>query len=127
MATMEQVIAAYLHLRQEKEAISKRHKEELAPITDKMNKLLAWTHQQLQSQGQKNARVDSGTAFLQTDISVTVEDWDAVWDFVVANGLKSMLERRVSKGVVQEFIESTGDVPPGVKVTSEISCHIRKS
>lgn len=127
MATMDQVIAAYIHLRAEKEAMAKRHKEELAPLTDKMNKLLAWTHQQLQSQGQKNARVDSGTAFLQTDISVTVEDWDAVWDFVTANGLKAMLERRVSKGVVQEYIESTGEVPPGVKVTSEISCHIRKS
>jgi hypothetical protein len=127
MATMDQVIEAYLLLRQEKETILKKHKEELAPYTDKMNKLLAWTHQQLQSQGQKNARVDSGTAFLQTDVSVTVEDWDSVWDFVVTNGLKAMLERRVSKGVVQEYIESTGEVPPGVKVTSEISCHIRKS
>lgn len=127
MATMDQVIAAYLELREKKEKIVKRHKEELAPYTDKLNKLLAWTHQQLQSQGQKNARVDSGTAFLQTDTSVTVEDWDAVWEFVVANGLKAMLERRVSKGVVQEYIESTGEIPPGVKVTSEISCHIRKS
>jgi hypothetical protein len=127
MATMDQVIAAYIHLREEKDKLSKKQKEEMAPLTDKMNKLLAWTHQQLQSQGQKNARVDSGTAFLQTDISVTVEDWDAVWNFVVSNGLKALLERRVSKGVVQEYIESTGEVPPGVKVTSEISCHIRKS
>lgn len=127
MATMDQVIEAYITLREERDKLVKKQKEELAKYTDKMNKLLAWTHQQLQSQGQKNARVDSGTAFLQTDVSVTVEDWDQVWDFVVTNGLKAMLERRVSKGVVQEYIESTGEVPPGVKVTSEISCHIRKS
>lgn len=127
MATMDQVIAAYLHLRQQKEEMARRHKEEMAPLTESMNKLLAWTHQQLQSQGQKNARVDSGTAFLQTDVSATVVDWDQLWQFVIDNNMKAMLERRVSKGVVQEYIESTGEIPPGVKVTSEISCHIRKS
>lgn len=127
MATMDQVIAAYLHLRTEKEKMAKRHKEEMAPLNDQMNKLLAWTHQQLQSQGQKNARVDSGTAFLQTDTSATVIDWDQLWEFVIQKDMRSMLERRVSKGVVQEYIESTGEIPPGVKVTSEISCHIRKS
>lgn len=127
MATMDQVVAAYIALKAEKEKLVKKQKEDLAPLTDKLNKLLAWTHQQLLSQGQKNARVDSGTAFLQTDVSVTVEDWDKTWAFIQTENLASMLERRVSKGVVQEYIESTGVVPPGVKVTSEISCHIRKS
>jgi hypothetical protein len=127
MATMDQVIAAYLELRRHKDEIVKRHKEELAPVTDKLNKLLSWTQNQLNSQGQKNARVDSGTAFLQTDTSVTVQDWDTVIGFIKEHGLFEMLERRVSKGVVQEYIESTGEIPPGVKVSSEISCHIRKS
>lgn len=127
MATMDQVIAAYLKLRQHKDEVSKRHKEELAPVNDQLNKLMAWTHGQLNSQGQKNARVDSGTAFLQTDTSVTVQDWDTVIAFIKEHGLFELLERRVSKGVVQEYIESTGEIPPGVKVVSEISCHIRKS
>lgn len=127
MATMDQVIAAYLKLKAEKEIMAKRHKEEMAPLTDKLNKLMMWCHQQLNSQGQKNARVDSGTAFLQTDVSVTVDDWDTVIDFIKEQGLWAMLERRVSKGVVQEYIEATGTVPPGVKISSEVSCHIRKS
>lgn len=127
MASMDQVIAAYLHLRAEKDKMAARHKEEIAPLNDKLNKLLAWTHNQLNSQGQKNARVDSGTAFLQTDTSVTVEDWDTVVEFIKTTNQFELLERRVSKGVVQEYIEATGEIPPGVKVKSEISCHIRKS
>lgn len=127
MATMDQVVAAYLQLKQQKEQMVKRHKEELAPLTDKLNKLMAWCHQQLNSQGQKNARVDSGTAFLQTDVSVTVEDWDTMLEFIKATDQFQFLERRVSKGVVQEYIEATGEVPPGVKVSADISCHIRKS
>lgn len=127
MATMDEVIEAYLALRQVKEETTRRHKEELAPINDKMMKLQAWCQKQLQAQGQKNARVDAGTTFLQTDVSVTVQDWDAVLAFIKENDLFALLEKRVSKGVVQEYIESTGEIPPGVKVTSEISCHIRKS
>lgn len=127
MATMDQVVAAYLKLRQERDALKKKQAEEMAPLNDKMMKLQAWCQAQLQSQGQRNARVDSGTCFLQTDTSVTVEDWDTVLSFVKDKDLYAMLEKRVSKGVVQEYIESTGEVPPGVKVTQEISCHIRKS
>lgn len=127
MASMDQVVAAYLQLRTHRDEVSRKHKEEMAPINDKLNKLSSWVHNQLNSQGQKNARVDAGTAFLQTDTSVTVQDWDSVLQFIKDNGFFEMLERRVSKGVVTEFIESTGTVPPGVKVTSEISCHIRKS
>ncbi len=127
MASMDQVIAAYLQLRQLKDETARRHKEEMAPINDKMNKLQSWVHSQLNSQGQKNARVDAGTAFLQTDTSVTAQDWDTVLQFIKDNGLFEMLERRLSKGVVTEYIESTGSIPPGVKITSEVSCHIRKS
>lgn len=127
MATMDQVVAAYLQLRQQRDELKKKQAEEMAPINEKLLKLQAWCQQQLQSQGQKNARVDSGTCFLQTDTSITVEDWDQISDFIKVNDLWPMLEKRVSKGVVQEYIESTGEVPPGLKVSQEISCHIRRS
>lgn len=127
MATMDQVVEAYLKLRAHRDTVVKRQKEELAPVQDQLNKLLAWTHGQLISQGQKNARVDSGTCFLQTDTSIVVEDWAQTIEFIKTTGQFELLEKRVSKGVVQEFIESTGTIPPGVKVTSDISCHIRKS
>ncbi|HXS14477.1 MAG TPA: hypothetical protein VN734_17390 [Acidobacteriaceae bacterium] len=127
MATMDQVVAAYLQLRQQRDELKKKQAEEMAPINDKLLKLQSWCQQQLQSQGQKNARVDSGTCFLQTDTSVTVSDWDEFQGFVKENDMFAMLEKRASKGVVQEYIEATGEIPPGLKVTSEITCHIRKS
>lgn len=127
MATMDQVVAAYLDLKKRRDDIKKRHAEELAPINDALMKMLAWCQGQLNSQGQRNARVDSGTVFLQTDASVVVQDWDAVLQFVKDKDMFAMLEKRVSKGVVQEYIEATGEIPPGVKITQEVSCHIRRS
>lgn len=126
MATLDDVIGAYLKLRAQKEALSKKHKEEMAPLNDGMNKCQAWVHQHLMSQGTRNTRTDSGSAFLQDDFSVTVQDWPVILAFVREHNLWEFLEQRVSKTVISEFIESTKTLPPGLKTSTEISCHIRK-
>lgn len=124
---VDQVLAAYLQLRARKEEITKRHKEELAPINDQMQKCLLWVQQKLQEQGLTNFKGSSGIAFLQTDTTVSVKDWDATLEWIKANEAWSVLEKRVSKSVVQDFIEAHNEVPPGLSVTSETCAHIRKS
>ena len=124
--TLNDVIAAYLKLRTAKEELVKKHKEELAPLNEAMLKCQLWVHQQLQSQGQQNTRTEAGSAFLQTDTSVTVESWDDTIAWIKENDAWDFLEKRVSKSVVQDYLEAANAIPPGVKVTSDISCHIRK-
>ena len=125
--TIDQVIAAYVKLRDKRDALKKQQAADMAPINENMYKLQCWLQKQLQDTGQTSAKTTAGTAFLQTDISVAVEDFDAILAFIQAHNLWAMLEKRVSKSVVQDYIESTQELPPGVKVTSEISCHIRRS
>lgn len=124
---VDDVIRAYRTLREQKEKLAKQHAEELAPLNDQMNKCLLWVQQQLQNQGLTNFKGESGIAFLQTDTSVSVKDWDATLAWIKENDAWMFLEKRVSKSVVQEFIESTKQVPPGVHVSQETSAHIRKS
>ena len=125
--TIDQVIAAYVKLRDAKEALKKKQAAEMAPINDNLYKLGLWLQKTLQETGQTSAKTAAGTAFLQTDMSVAIEDWERILQFIQANDLWAMLERRVSKSVVTEYIESTKQVPPGVKITSEVSCHVRRS
>jgi len=124
---VDQVLGAYLQLRTAKEDLVKRHKEELAPLNDQMQKCLLWVQQQLQSQGLTNFKGESGIAFLQTDTSVSVKDWDATFEWIKANNAWSFLERRVSKSVVQDFVEATNELPPGLHLSQEVCAHIRKS
>jgi hypothetical protein len=104
-----------------------KHKEELAPINDQMNKCLAYVQQQLQAQGLQNFKGQSGIAFLQTDVTVKVQDWDAMFEWIKANEAWMFLEKRVSKSVVQEFMQANNEVPPGVGITTSVEAHIRKS
>jgi hypothetical protein len=121
------VIKGYRTLREQKEEMKKRHAEEMAPLNDNMMKLLAWIQRELQSQGLTNFKGQDGIAFLQTDVTVSVQDWDAIWEWIKATEGWAFLEKRVSKSVVQDFIQAHDEVPPGLKITTEVSAHIRKS
>lgn len=123
--TMEDVIKAYLQLRKQKDELVKLQKAQVAPLTEQIFKCQSWLHQQLISQGQMNARTAEGSCYLQTDTSAVVEDWNALLSWIKANSLWEFLEQRVSKSVVKDYTESTKTLPPGVKITSEVVCHVR--
>lgn len=122
------VIKAYLALRKQKDDIKDRHKDELAPLNDKIEKLESWMLNAL-----NKASVDSmafkgvGTMFKQLCTSVTVETWSDTLAWIQENGLWEVLEQRVSKTVVQDYVEAHGVVPPGVKIAQEYEVRVRKS
>jgi hypothetical protein len=121
------VLAAYLKLRALKDELKKKHSDEMAPVNEQMNTCLVWIQQQMQAQGLTNFKGPSGIAFLQTDTTVSVKDWDATFEWIKASEQWAVLEKRVSKSVVQDYIESTGEVPPGLHISREVNAHIRKS
>jgi hypothetical protein len=125
--TIDQVIAAYVKLRDKRDALKKEQAAAMAPINESLYKLQLWLQKSLQDSGQTSAKTAAGTAFLQTDVSVAIEDFDVILAFIKTHDLWAMLEKRVSKSVVTDYIESTKEVPPGITVKSEISCHIRRS
>lgn len=121
------VIAGYLKLRELKQEISDRHKAELAPVNEKMQKLEVYMLNLL-----NQASVDSmafkgvGTMFKKNVQSVTVAEWDATLAWIKAHEAWEFLEHRVSKTVVQEYSEANGEVPPGIAVTTETVVQVRK-
>lgn len=124
---LDQVITAVITLRDLIDAAKTKHKEELAPMNLKMEKLEAFLQLELTKQGATSfAAKGIGTAYLQNVVGVTVEDWEATLSFIKDNELWPLLERRVSKTVVQEFMESTGNVPPGVNVRTEVEVRVRR-
>jgi hypothetical protein len=124
---LDAVIQGVLTLRKQIEDLKKEHSEQLAPLNLKMEKLEAFLQLQLTTLGTTSfAAKGVGTAFLQKVVSVTVEDWDATLAWIKETELWEMLERRVSKTVVQEYMESQEAVPPGVNVRQETEVRVRK-
>lgn len=123
---IDQVIQAYVALRDDLDAMKRRHTDETAPLREKMHKLEVWLQNQLQEQGLQNFKATTGTAFLKEVTSVTVENWEATLPFIKDKDMWDMLEKRVSKSVVEDYIESTGEIPPGVSVKRETVVQVRR-
>ena len=111
---VEDVIRGFVKLRDKKNEIKRRHSEELAPINEKMATLEAWLQRDLLNRKVQSQKTEAGTAYLSTDARATVKDRDAYLDFVREKEMWDLLENRVSKTVVRDYLEETGEVIPGV-------------
>lgn len=123
---VDDVIATYMKLRSQKEAIEAQMKEQTAAIKAKMEKLESWIKEQADVQGVTSFKTKHGTAFLTTTDYANVADWDAMLAFVRENEAYDLFEKRVSKVAVRGYIEQTKTVPPGVNYGTRLDVNIRK-
>jgi len=123
---VDDVVATYMKLRSQKEAIEAEVKDRVSNIKAKMEKLEAWIKEQADSQGVTSFKTKHGTAFLTTTDYANVADWDAVLNFIRENESYDMLEKRISKIAVRGYIEANKAVPPGVNYGTKLEVNIRK-
>lgn len=123
---VDEVVAAYMKLRDQKAAIEGEVKDKLTTIKTKMEKLEAWIKEKADAEGVTSFKTKHGTAFLTTTDYANVADWDAVLNFIRDNEAFDMLEKRISKIAVRGYIEQNKAVPPGVNYGTKLDVNIRK-
>jgi hypothetical protein len=124
---VDQVVAAYISLRDKRDALKKKQSLEMEPITSRMQKVEAWLQNHLNTQNIRSLKSASGTAFLKEVSSATVEDREAFMNFVRENNLWEFLDSRCSKSVVDDYVQQTGNLPPGIKYSREEVCQVRRT
>ncbi len=112
--SVEEVIKGYVKLRDKKNKLKQQHTEELVPINEKMLLVEGWLMRDLLSRGVQSQKTAEGTAFLQKNSKATVKDRDAFLEFVRENKMWDLIENRVAKSVVEDYLENTGEVVPGI-------------
>jgi len=121
------LIDSYLRIRDKKDALKKKHIEELAPYNVALGKLEHHFLGAMHTTGLESLKSDEGTAYQSERSSVTVADWDAFHDFVLENAAYYLLEKRASKAAVMEVLEDTGALPPGLNMNRSIKVNVRRS
>lgn len=124
--TVDNVIKKYMKLRGEKEAVEAEAKATVDVIKTNMAKLEAWLKAKLDADGLTSFKSAYGTAFLTTTDFASVDNWDAVLDFIKEQEAYDMLEKRVSKTAVRAYLEANKEVPPGVSYGTKLDINIRK-
>jgi len=124
--TVDQVIAAYIKLRDKKDSMEAAVKEQVKEVKAKMEKLELWLREQADAQGVTSFKTKAGTAFMTTTDFANVADWDAVLEFIKTNDAFDMLEKRVSKNAVRGYIEQHKEVPAGVNYGTRLDVNVRR-
>lgn len=122
---VDDVVAGYMKLRLKKELIESEAKQKVADIKAKMELLENWLLQRMQAEGVDSYKTAHGTAYKTTTDFATVGDWDEVLGFIKEREAFHMLERRVNKIAVRDYINS-GVVPPGVNYGTKVDVGFRK-
>jgi hypothetical protein len=111
MATLQEAGEGYVKLRNLKKKMQDRHKEELKPINENM---------------EKNVKTAEGVVVYKTSrTNVKAADWDAFLTWVQENEAWEFLTRRPAESMVKEFLEEHQALPPGVTSSTEQKVGVR--
>ena len=80
----------------------------------------------MDADGETQKKPPSGTAFITTTDFANVADWDAVLAFIQENEAWDMLEKRISKNAVRQYMDKNKSVPSGVNYGTRIDVNVRK-
>jgi hypothetical protein len=124
---MQDIIEKYIELRDKKSELSAAYKKKVAGLDAALDQLEAILLEKLNEIGMDSAKGSTGTVYKSRRTSATVADWDYVLDHIQKNELWNMLEKRVSKQAVEQYVEEHGNLPPGINWREELVVNIRRS
>lgn len=124
--TTKELIADYRRLKLLREQLEKKATEVVKPVKAAMEDISNELQRRLTEAGEQSVKTSEGTAYLQVQTSVTVQDPDAFTNWVLENGLEFM-DVKANKTAAIEYMEGhEGELPPGLKYSSFTKCNIRK-
>ena len=117
-------IEKFVKLRDKRDEIKERHKEELKPLTEMLDALGDVLLGHLNANGIDRVGAPAGTAHKILKKSATIADKEAFWAFVVTSGTWELIDYKASPTAVAEFIAeqelavtqavAAGQTPPAI-------------
>ena len=126
---LDVIISKYIALRDKRDALSKKQKEDMAAIKAVMDRVEGVIMAAFHEAGVDSASCPAGTAFLSQRTSATVADRAQFLDWVMADPAERgvFLESRVSSTAVEQYRDMCDDIPPGINYRRDTHLRIRRS
>lgn len=120
-------VEQYIKLRDKIKEIETRHKEELKPYKETLEKLNAVILGHLNNVGGESIRTAAGTAYVTEKKSASLSDPQAFMRYVIGNEAWDLLDRKANSNAVADFIAENNAPPPGVNFTTTNIVGVRRS
>jgi len=128
MKDMNELVKAYLTIRNERERIESEYKERDTQLKADMAVLEQELLAGCNDMKVESLRTDSGTVIKSLKERYTCADRDNFNKFVLDNGAVDLFESRLHQGNFKEFMSERHHegLPPGVNVMREFTITVRK-
>lgn len=120
-------VEQYIKLRDKIKEMEARHKEELKPYKETLEKLNAVILAHLTQVGGESIRTSSGTAYVTEKKSASLADPQAFMEYVIVNEAWDLLDRKANVKAVDDYINENSAPPPGVNFSSTLMVGVRRS
>jgi enamine deaminase RidA (YjgF/YER057c/UK114 family) len=128
MSDATKLVATYIKMRDAKEAMTDRHKEELKGLTDQMELVEQALLELCKSTGQDGGKTTFGTFTRVVKTRYWTSDWPSMYKLIKEHDAFDLLEQRVSQGNFKAFLKSNPDLmPPGMNVESKYAVTVRRA
>lgn len=124
---LERLIRAYMLMREKRSEIKREFEEADGSLKHKMGLVEAELLKMLNKAGSDSLKIKGlGQAYLSKRVTVKATDWNALYDFIMETKQIDLLQKRIASRVVQEYVETEGELPPGVDMSSERVVNVRR-
>ncbi len=114
---VQEMVGAYIQLRDRKEELDAAHAKRVASLKTLMAELERHLQAALVEANAESIRTDTGTVFTAMQTSVRTADAGVFRRFVLDSGAWDLIETRPSKPAVEAWLAEQGELPPGVEIS----------
>jgi hypothetical protein len=110
---IEKRVNQFVALRDLKDGIKARHKEELREVEAMLAQIEGIISSFMRDNKLENLRTKAGTCYTSTRFSAPLADPDLFMKYVIENKAFDLLDRRANVSAVKDFVEAHKTLPPG--------------
>ena len=125
---MGKCVKAYLKIKAKRTELSANFDTEDTILKDQQELIKTELLDYLKENDLKSVKTEAGTFYKTIKTRYWTSDWAAMHKFVLEHKVPEFFEKRLSQGVVKEFLEDNPEaVPKGLNTDSEFVVTVRKS
>ena len=121
-------VKAYLKIKTKRAELSENFDTEDTILKDQQELIKTELLGYLKENDLKSVKTEAGTFYKTIKTRYWTSDWEEMHKFVLEHEVPEFFEKRLSQGVVKQFLEENPEaVPKGLNANSEFAVTVRKA
>ena len=120
-------IGQFVTIRDRLKVMEDAHEKATKPLRDLQAELSGSLQEALTKSGGTSIATPEGTCYQTTRHTASLPDANAFMEFVTKNNRFDLLDKKANAPAVRDYVALTGNLPPGVKLTSIQTVGVRRA